>query len=122
MACPTCRACSARRRRAEMSQTETGPQAGAITIEGSASLLDQAIAATKQTEPSVAKDLLKTLVDEALKGTVKYDKNVSKTFEQAIAGIDEQISKQLNQILHHPKFQKLEGSWRGLHYLVDNTE
>ncbi len=105
-----------------MSQTETNPQAGAITVEGSASLLDQAIAATKQTEPSVAKDLIKTLVDEALKGTVSYDKNVSRTFEAAIAAIDAQISKQVNQILHHPKFQKLEGSWRGLHYLVDNTE
>lgn len=105
-----------------MSQTETGPQAGTTTVEASSSLLDQAIAATKQTEPSVAKDLIKTLVDEALKGTVSYDKNVSRTFEAAIAAIDQQISKQVNQILHHPKFQKLEGSWRGLHYLVDNTE
>jgi len=105
-----------------MSQTETNPQGGATTVEASASLLDQAIAATKQTETSVTKDLLKTLIDEALKGTVSYDKNVSKTFDAAIAAIDQQISKQLNQILHHPKFQKLEGSWRGLHYLVDNTE
>jgi len=98
------------------------PAAAVTTTEASVSLLDQAIAATKQTEPSVAKDLLKTLVDEALKGTVRYDKNVSRTFDAAIAAIDEQISKQLNQIMHHPKFQKLEGSWRGIHYLIDNTE
>jgi type VI secretion system protein ImpC len=106
--------------------TQTDPAgaqgAAAGTTEYSASLLDQAIAATKQTETSVTKDLLKNLIDEALKGTVRFDKNVSATFNQAIAAIDEQISTQLNQILHHPKFQKLEGSWRGLYYLVDNTE
>src|SRR5690349_4959521 len=39
-----------------------------------------------------------------------------------IARIDEQISDQLNQIMHAPEFQKLEASWRGLHYLVMNTE
>ena len=39
-----------------------------------------------------------------------------------IARIDEQISDQLNEIMHAPEFQKLEASWRGLHYLVMNTE
>ncbi len=39
-----------------------------------------------------------------------------------IARIDEQISAQLNEIMHSPEFQKLEASWRGLHYLVMNTE
>ena len=40
----------------------------------------------------------------------------------AIAVKDAAISRQLNYILHHPKFQALETSWRGLHYLVSNTE
>jgi len=39
-----------------------------------------------------------------------------------IARIDELLSKQLNDVLHHPDFQKLEASWRGLHFLVMNTE
>ncbi|MDR0625553.1 MAG: type VI secretion system contractile sheath large subunit [Holosporales bacterium] len=39
-----------------------------------------------------------------------------------IAQIDEKIQSQLNEVMHHPDFQKLEGSWRGLHYLVMNTE
>ena len=39
-----------------------------------------------------------------------------------IAAIDKKLTDQLNLILHHDDFQKLEGSWRGLHYLVNNTE
>ncbi|NTV42743.1 MAG: type VI secretion system contractile sheath large subunit, partial [Syntrophobacteraceae bacterium] len=39
-----------------------------------------------------------------------------------IAQIDRLISMQLNEVMHHPDFQKLEGSWRGLQYLVFQTE
>jgi type VI secretion system protein ImpC len=41
---------------------------------------------------------------------------------ELLAGIDARLSKQVNAILHHPDMQKLEGTWRGLHYLVSNTE
>jgi type VI secretion system protein ImpC len=44
------------------------------------------------------------------------------SFEAIIAAIDEKLSQQVNQIIHHPDFQRLEGSWRGLHHLVNNTE
>ncbi|QDU62422.1 hypothetical protein Pan216_32890 [Planctomycetes bacterium Pan216] len=86
------------------------------------SFLDQAIGATKQTERSTAEDLLKNLTAEALKGTVTWDKNVSKTINEGIAAIDRVISKQLAAIMHKDEFQKLEGSWRGLHYTVMNSE
>ncbi len=39
-----------------------------------------------------------------------------------IAQIDELLQMQLDQVLHNPEFQKLEASWRGLHYLVDKSE
>ena len=39
-----------------------------------------------------------------------------------IAELDELLTEQINEILHHPSFQKLECSWRGLHYFVMNTE
>ncbi len=39
-----------------------------------------------------------------------------------IAAIDRKLSEQINLIMHHEDFQKLEGAWRGLHYLVNNTE
>ena len=45
-----------------------------------------------------------------------------KTLERMITHFDELLSRQINEILHHDEFQRLEGSWRGLHYLVNNTE
>ncbi len=80
------------------------------------------VAATKQTAPDRAQELVKTLVEEALSGTVTFDKNLSRTFDRAIAAIDRKVSAQLNEVMHHEKFLKLEGSWRGLHHLVMNSE
>lgn len=94
--------------------------AGAVTTESS--LLEQAISATKQTERSRAEELLKTLTEEALKGTVTFSRNLTVTFNQAIKLIDEKLSTQLAVIMHNPDFLKLEGSWRGLNHLVMNSE
>ena len=105
-----------------MSAETQGQGAAAATETSTVSLLDQAISATKQTEPDRTKELLKTLTDEALSGTVSFDKNLTVTFRRAIEAIDAKISRQLNEIMHNEKFQKLEGSWRGLHYLVMNSE
>ena len=107
-----------------MTSTETQAEGQAATEEGEAtdSLLSQAIGATKQTEPDRAQELIKTLTSEAMAGTVKYDKNLTVTFNKAIAALDEKLSKQLCAVMHHDKFQKLEGTWRGLHYLVMNSE
>ncbi len=92
------------------------------TAEVSSSLLEQAIGATKQTDASRAEELLKTLTEEALKGTVQWNKNMTVTFNEAIQLIDQKISKQLSVVMHSEEFQKLEGSWRGLHHLVMNSE
>jgi type VI secretion system protein ImpC len=86
------------------------------------SLLEQAIGATKQTSKDRTEELLKNLTAEAMKGTVQWDRNLSLTINSAIAAIDEALSGQLSAIMQHPKFQKLEGSWRGLSHLVMNTE
>lgn len=86
------------------------------------SALDQAISATKQTKPDRARELIGTLVAEVNRGTVSIDKDVVRTITAGIAEIDKVISKQLATIMHAPAFQKLEGSWRGLHYLVMNSE
>jgi len=86
------------------------------------SLLDKVLSATKQTERSRAEDLMKTLVDQALSGVVTFDKNVTKTINATIKAIDDKLSAQLAAIMHHPDFQKLEGTWRGLNYLVMNSE
>jgi len=86
------------------------------------SLLDEVVAATKQTERSRTEDLIKALTEEALKGTVTWSKNVTQTITQGIAALDAALSEQLAAIMHHPDLQKLEGSWRGLHHLVMNSE
>ena len=84
--------------------------------------MEQVVAATKQTEPDRAQDLVKTLVEQALVGTVTFDRNLPRTIDKAIAAIDARLSAQLNEIIHHPRFLHLEGSWRGLNYLVMNSE
>ena len=104
-----------------MSSTQSGPTATTTTTE-TTSLLDQVVGATKQTEPDRAQDLVKTLVQEALSGTVTFDKNLTRTIDRAIAAIDRRLSTQLNAIMHDPRFLQLEGSWRGLHHLIMNSE
>lgn len=108
-----------------MSATPLKDSAGAAvttTTEGGLGLLDQVLGATKQTERDRAEELIRALTEEALKGTVTFSKNLVVTFDRAIAEIDRKVSEQLNQILHHERFLKLEGSWRGLNYLVMNSE
>src|SRR4029453_5067056 len=97
-------------------------EADAPAAEVRSSLLEAAIGATKQTEPDRARELIAALTEEALKGTVRFDRNVMKTVTGAVQAIDAVISKQLAAIMHDEQFQKLEGSWRGLHYLVNKTE
>ncbi len=102
---------------------QTSPEAGAQAVTTEApGLLDQILNATRQTERSRAEELIRTLTDEALKGVVTYDKNVSQTLKGAMNAIDAVLSKQVAAILHHPEMQKLEGTWRGLNHLVMNSE
>lgn len=87
----------------------------------SSSLLEQAIGATKHTERSRAEELLAALTEQALDGVVTFDKNLSKTIEDAMKRIDQEVSKQTAAIMHAPEFLKLEGSWRGVHYMLSNS-
>jgi type VI secretion system protein ImpC len=105
-----------------MSGTQTAPPAAATETTEGPSFLDQVVAATKQTPRDQAEGLVKTLVEQAMSGTVTFDKNLTRSIDNAVALIDRKLSDQLNAIMHHPKFSALEGSWRGLHYLVMNSE
>ena len=104
-----------------MSQGEQQRKPQEIQIE-EGSLLDQAITSTRQTERSHAQELLAALTEEALKGTVTWDKDVSRSIQNGIDAIDEVLSKQLAAIMHTAEFQKMEGTWRGLNHLVMNSE
>ena len=104
-----------------MSQGEQQRKAQEIQIE-EGSLLDQAISSTRQTERSHAQELLAALTEEALKGTVTWNKDVTRSIQDGIDAIDEVLSTQLASIMHREEFQKMEGTWRGLHHLVMNSE
>lgn len=101
----------------------TEEQTEAVVEEAeSVSLLEQAITATKQTPKDETEGLLKELTRQALDGTVSWNKNLSVTINSAIKQIDDIMSKQLAAVMRSEKFQKLEGSWRGLSHLVMNSE
>ena len=85
-------------------------------------LLDRTLAATKNTERDYALQMLSTLTEQAVEGTVTWNKNLTNSVELAIQKIDEQISLQLAEVMHAPDFQRVEGSWTGLSYLLKNTE
>src|SRR5215510_8409389 len=65
---------------------------------------------------------VKTLATHALEHTQLISDDTIKTVRSMIAEIDKKLTDQINAIMHHEDFQKLEGAWRGLHHLVTNTE
>jgi len=71
---------------------------------------------------SLITDAVKTLAQHALADTKLIKGDVVQSIEAIIAAIDKQVGAQLDKVLHHPDFQQMEGAWRGLHYLVNNTE
>src|SRR3954453_21220749 len=68
------------------------------------------------------KELVKNFVNEVLRGTVTMAQDTEAMINARIAQIDALLSAQVNEIMHHPDFQKLEGTWRGLKYLLNNSE
>jgi len=109
-----------------MSPEKTQAAAGAAAQTADAtSLLDQVIQATRPQNEKEA-DRNKTYFKQFLEGVVKPGQVVSKDVETNIkywiGELDKKLSSQLNEIMHHPDLQKLEGTWRGLHYLVNQSE
>jgi type VI secretion system protein ImpC len=101
-----------------------GGEAAATTTEGS--LLDDILSETKLTPTDDGYDVtrmgIKALMKELLSPKHQNEK-VDKAFADAlIAEIDEKISRQVDVVLHHPEFQKLESAWRGLKFVVDHTD
>jgi type VI secretion system protein ImpC len=68
------------------------------------------------------KDLVKEFVAQVLEGSMTVSKDAEAMINSRIAQIDHLMSIQLNEVLHHPSFQKLEATWRGIKYLMDQSE
>ena len=71
---------------------------------------------------SEVQNAVQSLVQQALQDTTLIKGDVIDTIDAMIAKLDQQLSIQLNEVIHTPEFQKLESAWRGLNYLVFNSE
>ena len=112
-----------------MANPETAPAAApaAAAVEtAEPSLLDQIVAEGRFSRDAASqergKDLVKEFVSQVLEGHVTVTRDTEAAIQARIAQIDQMISRQLNEVMHHASFQKLEGSWRGLKYLMDQSE
>jgi type VI secretion system protein ImpC len=107
---------------AEAQADKAGPAAQSQEL----TLLDQIVQEGRVGKDAAAKergkDMVKQFVSEVLAGSITVSKNNEAMINARIAQIDHLVSLQLNEVMHHEEFQKLEGTWRGLRYLLGNTE
>jgi type VI secretion system protein ImpC len=68
------------------------------------------------------KELVTAFIGQVLEGAIRLGRDAVAMINARIAQIDCLVSIQLNEVLHHPNFQTLESSWRGLFYLMDRTD
>lgn len=102
-------------------ETEKTPGAKAAVATEEPSLLDQIVASTKATTTERVEELLTNLLNVVEEENVYFDKNVYVSIHKAIDSLDQQISRQLSEVMHNEELQKLEGSWRGIDYLYKNS-
>ncbi|WP_407351819.1 type VI secretion system contractile sheath large subunit [Luteimonas sp. R10] len=104
-------------------EATTATQEAATVTE--AGLLDQIVEQSKVAKSGAehqrAKDIISELAKEVLDGTVVVSDNLNLTLDARVAELDRIISEQLSAVMHAPEFQQLESSWRGLHYLCQQT-
>lgn len=108
----------------EQQKSAAAPQAAQEQVE--VSLLDQIVDEGRMARDPQArergKNLVKEFVAQVLEGAMTVSRDTEAMINARIAQIDHLLSIQVNEILHHASFQKLEASWRGLRYLLDQSE
>jgi type VI secretion system protein ImpC len=85
-------------------------------------IIDTGIRPGDETARERGQELIRNLVDQLVSPDMVVAKSVVKTINARIAAIDALLSRQVDEILHAPEFQKLEGSWRSLNQLIMNSE
>ncbi len=108
---------------AEAQKQSSGALEG-VTFAGGdfAALLNKEFKPKTDEARSAVEAAVQTLAQQALSQTTLIGRDVIESIQSMIAAIDKKLSEQVNIILHHAEFQKLEGAWRGLHYMINNTE
>jgi len=106
------------------SKKQSTEQAQVETVEASdfSSLLDKEFKPKTERAKEAVENAVKTLAEQALGQTGLISDDSIRSIESMIAELDRKMTEQINLILHHEDYQKLESSWRGLSYLVNNTE
>src|SRR5262245_1908395 len=108
-----------------MSESQEGQAQGQAQTEEVSefqTLLNKSFKPKTDSAKSAIESAVSTLAEQALKNTTLISDDVLKSIKSMIAAIDKKLTEQVNMILHHEDFQKLEGAWRGLHHLVSRTE
>jgi len=107
-----------------MAEAESQSLVQGATLEGNdlESLLKKEFKPKTSNAKEAIERAVKTLASQALEGVKLVSDDAVKSIEAIIAAIDKKLTEQVNAILHHADFQALEGSWRGLAHLVNNTE
>ncbi|MCO8120414.1 type VI secretion system contractile sheath large subunit [Stieleria sp. TO1_6] len=106
----------------DSASTESQPEGATLEASEFSSLLQKEFRPKSDQAKEAVETAVKTLAEQALSQTSLVSDDVLASVEAIIAQIDSKLSEQINLILHHADFQKLEGAWRGLHHLVNNTE
>ncbi|HEY1057123.1 MAG TPA: type VI secretion system contractile sheath large subunit [Limnobacter sp.] len=107
-----------------MSELQKSHALGLIELDGSelSTLLSREFKPKTEEARSAVESAVVTLAHQALSGAAMVSDDVVDSIQRMISAIDEKLTAQVNAVLHHPDFQRLESAWRGLHYLVNNTE
>jgi type VI secretion system protein ImpC len=103
-------------------QSQTQAATGEAQVDEFASLLNKEFKPRTDQAKEAVQNAVRTLAAQALADTKLVSSDAIKSIEAMIAAIDHKLTEQINLIIHHDDYQKLEGAWRGLHYLVNNTE
>ena len=93
-----------------------------IAADDFSALLQQEFKPKSDRASEAVNSAVQTLAENVLSNVDMVPEDAVATIKQLIANIDEKLNAQVNAILHHDEFQKLEGSWRGLNHLVMNSE
>ncbi|MBC2836434.1 type VI secretion system contractile sheath large subunit [Paragemmobacter straminiformis] len=106
----------------EKAQVSSGATETIFASSEFAQLLQKEFRPKSDQARTAVEQAVKTLAEQALANTDLVNADALRTIEGIIAEIDKKLTEQINVILHHEDFQQLESAWRGLHFLVNNTE
>ncbi|MEJ2426176.1 MAG: type VI secretion system contractile sheath large subunit [Candidatus Thiodiazotropha sp.] len=106
----------------ENQQAAAGQSVTQVAPDEFSALLQQEFKPKTERTKEAVSSAVQTLAELVLKESSTITDDAVETIEGIIAEIDRKLTEQINLILHHEDFQRLEGTWRGLHYLVNNTE